>query len=507
MLIRTEYRGQRYSMGSSDPLPVRFEIRFGGLNFHATGNGYLMRLTNREELRARRQVGFAPVAAARVATTPTPASTDAEGPSAPRRRRRSGQRSRQAQSERRHAARVASQRETTTGVTVATPVGERSISGPRFPIGLRGATAAYVTNTNANTTMRRVPPGRHVLVARDPSASAGDESSLGSVDALPPATSHGYAEWDFSGVPDPMMFRRFLDATDYWFGCSDDSSAGSYDPVRECCVVITNDPANAADAAGAGDGEVPPALGTGSRLAAGPSALPPHRRGGPTSTRSWPKRASWRPSWRKSTARCGCFAPPSRGKPLRAATARVNWAGTPAIASTPTSMSTIRTRPRKQAKSSSPPRHCCGPCPPLRRPRRETCTARRRHSSSKRPSSRRKVRRPESAPSRTTGFTPFFLVHGAEAVLPTDLKYGSPRIRGYDEDANQRAREDSLDQLDEARLVALMHSARYQQSLRRYQAQKVHRRDFSEGDLVLRLRQDNQGRHTLSPYRRDPTSW
>jgi hypothetical protein len=71
------------------------------------------------------------------------------------------------------------------------------------------------------------------------------------------------------------MFRRFLEAADYWFGYSDDSSAGSYDPARECCVVITNDPANAANVAGAGDGEVPPALGTGSRLAAGPSAPPP----------------------------------------------------------------------------------------------------------------------------------------------------------------------------------------------------------------------------------------
>jgi hypothetical protein len=113
------------------------------------------------------------------------------------------------------------------------------------------------------------------LVARDPSASAGDESSLGSIDELPPATSHGYAKWDFSGVPDLVMFRRFLDAADYWFGYSDDSSAGSYDPARECCVVIAIDPANAADAAGAGDGEVPPALGTGSRLAEGPSAPPP----------------------------------------------------------------------------------------------------------------------------------------------------------------------------------------------------------------------------------------
>jgi ribonuclease HI/transposase InsO family protein len=53
-----------------------------------------------------------------------------------------------------------------------------------------------------------------------------------------------------------------------------------------------------------------------------------------------------------------------------------------------------------------------------------------------------------TTPSRATGFTPFFLVYGAEAILPTDLEYGSPRVRGYDEGANQRAREDSLDQLD-----------------------------------------------------------
>jgi hypothetical protein len=123
----------------------------------------------------RGQAGSAPVAATRVTTTPTPTSTDAAGPSAPQRRRRSGQRSRQARSEHRHAARVASQCDAPTGVTDAALAEERSASGPRFPIGLRGATAAYVANTYTNTMMRRVPLGRHVLVDRDPSASAGDE--------------------------------------------------------------------------------------------------------------------------------------------------------------------------------------------------------------------------------------------------------------------------------------------------------------------------------------------
>jgi hypothetical protein len=67
--------------------------------------------------------------------------------------------------------------------------------------------------------------------------------------------------------------------------------------------------------------------------------------------------------------------------------------------------------------------------------------------------------------SRATGFTPFFLVYGTEAVLPTDLEYGSPRTRAYDDQSNQASREDSLDQLEEAWDKALLHSARYQQSL------------------------------------------
>jgi hypothetical protein len=80
-------------MGSSDPLPAGFEIRFGSLNFQATGNGYLIRITNRNELRSRRPTGPGPVPVAPAADAPVPAQADAAGPSAPRHRRRSGQRS------------------------------------------------------------------------------------------------------------------------------------------------------------------------------------------------------------------------------------------------------------------------------------------------------------------------------------------------------------------------------------------------------------------------------
>jgi hypothetical protein len=70
-----------------------------------------------------------------------------------------------------------------------------------------------------------------------------------------------------------------------------------------------------------------------------------------------------------------------------------------------------------------------------------------------------------TTPSRATGFTPFFLVYGAEAILPIDLEYSSPRTRAYDDQSNRANREDSLDQLEESREMALLHSARYQQSL------------------------------------------
>jgi hypothetical protein len=83
MVIRTEYRGQRYSMGSSDPLPAGFEIRFGSLNFQATRNDYLMCITNHDELHPRQSTGPGPVPVAPAADAPTPAQADAVGSSAP----------------------------------------------------------------------------------------------------------------------------------------------------------------------------------------------------------------------------------------------------------------------------------------------------------------------------------------------------------------------------------------------------------------------------------------
>jgi hypothetical protein len=48
------------------------------------------------------------------------------------------------------------------------------------------------------------------------------------------------------------------------------------------------------------------------------------------------------------------------------------------------------------------------------------------------------------------------MVHGSEAVLPTDIDYGSLQVRAYTEEGNHVVLEDAIDQLDEACDVALL---------------------------------------------------
>jgi hypothetical protein len=84
------------------------------------------------------------------------------------------------------------------------------------------------------------------------------------------------------------------------------------------------------------------------------------------------------------------------------------------------------------------------------------------------------------------------MIHGSEAVLPADIDYSSPRVRAYTEVENQVALEDAIDQLDEARDVALLRCAKYQQALQRYHKRNVHAREFQVGDLVLRRLQGSK---------------
>jgi hypothetical protein len=93
----------------------------------------------------------------------------------------------------------------------------------------------------------------------------------------------------------------------------------------------------------------------------------------------------------------------------------------------------------------------------------------------------------------------FFLVYGAEAMLPTDIQFDAPRVELYTKAEVKETREDNVDLLEEAREQALSRSAIYQQNLRCYHAQKVKPRTFREGDMVLQLKEGTVGRHKLTP--------
>jgi hypothetical protein len=66
---------------------------------------------------------------------------------------------------------------------------------------------AHFSSVSTDVVAREGRPGRHVPTAGNLAATTDDESYHGSTNELPPATSHGYTEWDFSDVPDPVMFQ------------------------------------------------------------------------------------------------------------------------------------------------------------------------------------------------------------------------------------------------------------------------------------------------------------
>ena len=102
-------------------------------------------------------------------------------------------------------------------------------------------------------------------------------------------------------------------------------------------------------------------------------------------------------------------------------------------------------------------------------------------------------------PNQSTRFTPFFLAYGAEAVLPSDLDHGAPRMKAFDHDRAVEAQQDAVDLLEEAHETTIIRSARYQQTLRRYHERKIRGRILEVGDLVLQRTQSTKEKHKLSP--------
>ena len=87
--------------------------------------------------------------------------------------------------------------------------------------------------------------------------------------------------------------------------------------------------------------------------------------------------------------------------------------------------------------------------------------------------------------NRSIGFTPYFLAYGAEAVLPSDLNHGAPGVKAFDLDRAMEAQQDAVDLLEEACETTIIHSARYQKTLRKYHERKIRGRILEVGDLIL----------------------
>jgi hypothetical protein len=100
---------------------------------------------------------------------------------------------------------------------------------------------------------------------------------------------------------------------------------------------------------------------------------------------------------------------------------------------------------------------------------------------------------------RATGFTPFRLLYGSEAMSPQEIKHGSPRtaasaVPDVDEPT-------SKDLIDGDRVFALQALDKYQAPTKAWRDHIVIPREFNEGDLAAFDEGKTTGRPTLRPTR------
>ena len=70
-----------------------------------------------------------------------------------------------------------------------------------------------------------------------------------------------------------------------------------------------------------------------------------------------------------------------------------------------------------------------------------------------------------TTPPKPTGETPFALVYGAEAVLPTEIKHGFPRVLAFNKDEQEDLHNDDMLLLEGLRRRAALRAVKYQQDL------------------------------------------
>ena len=218
----------KYRMGCSDPLPAGHVMRFGSLDFEATGNGYCMRIISPSD----------PVSQ----PEPQPQAT-------PKRKKRSSARARRTRADRRAQRLADTFAEVQVDDTPRPPVARRPApsSAPTwrpeendtppapFLAGLRNTASAYASSVSTNLSAYDELPGRRLASIRDLIASAPDDSYPES------AEESGFGQenpgWDYTGLADREAFVSFQTAADYCLTCSDDSSDRDYGLSHGCFMV------------------------------------------------------------------------------------------------------------------------------------------------------------------------------------------------------------------------------------------------------------------------------
>jgi hypothetical protein len=90
------------------------------------------------------------------------------------------------------------------------------------------------------------------------------------------------------------------------------------------------------------------------------------------------------------------------------------------------------------------------------------------------------------------------MVYGAEAVLPIDIAFRSPRVENFDEDKSDEACELEVNCSEERRLDSCVCTTKYLAILCRYYNKNVKERLFIVRDLVLKWKMNQEGMHKLS---------
>ncbi|KAK0593858.1 hypothetical protein LWI29_035065 [Acer saccharum] len=86
----------------------------------------------------------------------------------------------------------------------------------------------------------------------------------------------------------------------------------------------------------------------------------------------------------------------------------------------------------------------------------------------------------------STGETPYSMAYGAEAVIPVETSFSSPRVQLFQPEINIDMLKCGLDELEERRERAQIRNTAYQQRVARYYNSHVRERRFSLGNLVLK---------------------